>query len=53
LLVWTTSVDKHKKLAEDLQKRSTQNAAIAAKLDVVKSSLIEILAESKSGMSLA
>ncbi len=53
LLVWTTTVDKHKKLAEDMQKESHKNAAVAAKLNVVKDALIEILAESKAGMSLA
>jgi hypothetical protein len=40
-------------MAEELQKESHQKAAIAAKLTVVKNALIEILAESKSGMSLA
>ena len=53
LLVWTTTVDKHKKLAEEMQKESHKNAAIQAKLSVVKNALIEILAESKTGMSLA
>jgi len=51
--VWTTTVDKHKKLAEELQKESHKNAAVAAKLNIVKNALIEILAESKTGMSLA
>jgi hypothetical protein len=51
--VWTTTVDKHKRLAEEMQKQSHQNAAIAAKLNVVKNALTEILAESKTGMSLA
>ncbi len=53
LLVWTTSVDKHKKMAEDMQKESHLKAAIEAKLTVVKNALVEILAESKAGMSLA
>ena len=53
LLVWTTTVDKHKKLAEEMQKETHKNATIAAKLNIVKNALIEILAESKTGMSLA
>lgn len=53
MLVWTTTVDKHKKLAEDMQKETHKNAAVAAKLNIVKNALIEILAESKTGMSLA
>ena len=53
LLVWTTTVDKHKKMAEEMQKETHKNAAIAAKLNIVKNALIEILAESKTGMSLA
>lgn len=53
LLVWTTTVDKHKKLAEEMQKESHKNAAVAAKLTIVKNALLEILAESKTGMSLA
>ena len=53
LLVWTTTVDKHKKLAEEMQRESHKNAAVAAKLNIVKNALIEILAESKAGMSLA
>ena len=53
LLVWTTTVDKHKKMAEDMQKESHKNATVAAKLNVVKDALLEILAESKTGMSLA
>ena len=36
-----------------MQKESHKNAAIQAKLSVVKNALIEILAESKTGMSLA
>ena len=51
--MWTTTVDKHKKMAEELQKESHKNAAVAAKLNIVKNALIEILAESKIGMSLA
>ena len=53
LLVWTTTVDKHKKMAEEMQKVSQKNATVAAKLNVVKDALIDILAESKTGMSLA
>ena len=53
LLVWATTVDKHKRMAEELEKESHQKAAIEAKLDIVKNALIEILAESKTGMSLA
>jgi hypothetical protein len=53
LLVWTTKVDKHKKMAEMMQKESNQKASVEAKLNIVKNSLIEILAESKTGMSLA
>ena len=53
LLVWTTTVDKHKKMAEEMQKESHKNATVAAKLNVVKDALLEILAESKTGMSLA
>ena len=36
-----------------MQKESHKNAAVAAKLATVKNALIEILAESKTGMSLA
>lgn len=36
-----------------MQKESHRNAAVQAKLSVVKNALIEILAESKTGMSLA
>jgi len=46
-------VDKHKKLAEEMQKETHKNATIAAKLNIVKNALIEILAESNTGMSLA
>ena len=53
LLVWTTTVDKHKKQAEDMQKESHKNAQVEAKLAIVKDALLEILAESKNGMSLA
>ena len=53
LLVWTTKVDKHKKMAEMMQKESNQKASVEAKLNIVKNALIEILAESKTGMSLA
>ena len=53
LLVWTTTVDRHKKMAEELQKESQKNATVAAKLNVVKDALLDILAESKTGMSLA
>lgn len=36
-----------------MQKESQKNATVAAKLNVVKDALLEILAESKTGMSLA
>lgn len=53
LLVWTTTVDKHKKLAEEVQKEKNHKDAVEVKLLLVKNALIEILAESKNGMSLA
>ena len=53
LLVWTTTVDKHKAASFDSHVEDYKKAAIAAKIRIVKDALIEILAESKSGMSLA
>jgi flagellar basal body-associated protein FliL len=40
-------------MAEMMQKESNQKAGVEAKLNIVKNALIEILAESKTGMSLA
>ena len=40
-------------MAEELTKESCQKAATEAKLVIVKNALLEILAESKTGMSLA
>lgn len=36
-----------------MQHEQTKNASIVAKLNIVKNALLEILAESKTGMSLA
>jgi hypothetical protein len=56
LLVWTTAVDKHKRLAtvaKGTSKETPRKQATEGKLLMVKEALIEILTENKSGMSLA
>ena len=57
LIVWTKSVDKHKQTDEFLEEQdgdaAKKNAAVKAKLCLVKNSLIEILGEAKQGISLA
>ena len=56
LLVWSASVDKHKSTQIEDEKDPQEDAKVAGracKLNQVKQALIEILAESKQGMSLA
>jgi len=54
LLVWTTAVDKHKRIANESSNKDTpRKVAADAKLNMVKQALIEILTENKQGMSLA
>ena len=55
LLVWTAAVDKHKLSSENSggEEQVKKSAVVRAKLTTVKNALIEILAETKSGISLA
>jgi OST-HTH/LOTUS domain len=57
LLVWTASVDKHKKEALEDQRLNRETVAKAqnteSKLLQVRAALVEILHESHQGMSLA
>lgn len=52
LIVWSTQVDKHKTDQDQIEDQQKINLR-ASKLSHVRQALIEILAESKSGMSLA
>lgn len=51
-IVWSTQVDKHK-TEQDTMEDSTILVQRKAKLEKVKDAIVEILAESKTGMSLA
>jgi hypothetical protein len=52
LIVWSTQVDKHKTEQDEIEDQHKVNVR-KSKLAHVRQSLIEILAESKNGMSLA